>query len=76
MPITVMEYRRRTKGLTQIELAQHVGLSQPEISLIESGHAQPKPDVRAALARTLDVDPLHLQLDYAEWLRVLRDETA
>ena len=70
--ITVMEVRRRAKNLTQAALAQEVGITQPEVSLIEGGTVPPKAEVRAALAQVLEVDPVHLQLSYDEYLRVVR----
>jgi transcriptional regulator with XRE-family HTH domain len=51
---------RRNAGLTGIELARLVGVSQSFISRIETGHVVPEPDVVERLATALGADPVEL----------------
>lgn len=44
------------KGLTQVELAEQVGISQSAISEIESGDLRPGTTVLVRLADVLDLD--------------------
>lgn len=50
---------RESKGLTQTELAERVGITPPAISLLEAGKKQPSFDTLKHLAIELDVS-----LDY------------
>lgn len=47
-------------GVTPDELAHDVGISPQRLGAIETGAAQPSPDLVAALARRLGVDPAAL----------------
>jgi transcriptional regulator with XRE-family HTH domain len=47
---------RIMKGLTQVELAEQVGISQSAISEIESGDLRPGTTVLVRLADVLDLD--------------------
>ena len=52
-----MVYDRRTAlGLTQAELAVRSGLTQPQLSRLESGGATPTVPLLARLAKALDAD--------------------
>ncbi len=51
---------RVERGLTQSQLADHLGISKPSIWAWEHGKAQPKADRMAALAALLGVDPAEL----------------
>jgi transcriptional regulator with XRE-family HTH domain len=54
----VLRSVRRSRGLTQRDLAAAAGISQPRIYQVETG-AKPlmQPDTVASLARALHVDP-------------------
>ena len=67
--ITVLEYRRRELGLTQIDLAKKAKVSQGLISLIESGSMTPAQEVAKKLGKILEVDPDQIQESYEEYLR-------
>lgn len=51
---------RLTRGLTQAELAQRVGLTQPALSRIEAGQTQVRVEQVVALAQALDVPVMAL----------------
>jgi transcriptional regulator with XRE-family HTH domain len=52
-----MVYDRRTElGLTQSELAARAGMTQPQVSRLESGGATPTVPLLARLAAALDAD--------------------
>jgi len=56
---------RVAKGFTQLELAQRAHITQPQISEIEKGKANPKIDILQRLSQALncsisDIDPRHL----------------
>lgn len=52
-----MVYDRRTGlGLTQAELAERAGMTQPQLSRLESGGATPTVPLLARLAAALDAD--------------------
>lgn len=51
---------RLSKGLTQIELGEKVGLPADRIRQYEGGYRKPKTDVIKAIASALDVQPLAL----------------
>jgi len=52
--VTLKEIRLK-KGITQVELAKHVGISQQTISHYETGRAKPSLDVAVKLAKALGV---------------------
>lgn len=43
-PLT-MEVLRKSQNITQTDLGDRVGLTQSEVSLLESGHGKPKPEI-------------------------------
>ncbi len=47
---------RRSKGLTQQELANHSGVSQYTITEVETGRREPRPSTLRKLAKALDVE--------------------
>lgn len=50
-------YDRRTeRGLTQAELAERAGMTQPQLSRLESGGATPTVPLLARLAAALDAE--------------------
>jgi transcriptional regulator with XRE-family HTH domain len=49
------EYRLK-KGLSQIELAEKLGLSQPTISDYENGHKRPKPLTAIKIEKIIGVN--------------------
>jgi transcriptional regulator with XRE-family HTH domain len=52
-----MVYDRRTElGLTQADLASRAGMTQPQLSRLESGGATPTVPLLARLAGALDAD--------------------
>lgn len=51
---------RQEAELTQVELAERVGVSQVGISLIERGESWPKPETLAKLATALGVTTAEL----------------
>jgi len=55
--ITGLRRARVLKGMSQSELAGKVGVSQPIISLIETGYRKATPDEMARLAKELQADP-------------------
>ena len=52
--MTLKEIRLK-KGITQVELAKHVGISPQTISHYETGRAKPSLDVAVKLAKALGV---------------------
>ncbi len=48
---------RIERGLTQIKLAQKIGVSQFLISTLERGAVKPTPDMVLRLSRALSIDP-------------------
>ena len=52
--MTLKEIRLK-KGITQVELAKHVGISQQTISHYETGRAKPSLDVAVKLAKAFGV---------------------
>lgn len=52
-----MVYDRRTElGMTQAELAERAGMTQPQLSRLEGGGATPTVPLLARLADALDAD--------------------
>lgn len=55
-PANRMRHVRTIRGLTQQELARHVGVTQPTISYIERGDAlQVKPEMMRRISRALRI---------------------
>lgn len=50
---TRLKAARVLKGLTQYQLAERIGTREIEISRIETGRAQPEPDVKRRIAEIL-----------------------
>ena len=68
-PILTMEVVRRQKDLTQSELAELVGVTQPTISYIEGALIFPRPILAEAIARILEIETVDLLLSYDDFLR-------
>jgi len=66
--ITVMAIARKEKEITQIDLANAVGITQAEISMIERGKVTPKEETLDKIAHLLGTPKDELMLDYVEWL--------
>ena len=45
---------RKKRGLTQVEVAEKVGISQPSLCVIERGITSPRPDTAKKIAEVLD----------------------
>jgi transcriptional regulator with XRE-family HTH domain len=45
---------RKKKGLTQVEVAEKAGISQPSLCDIERGVTSPRPDTAKKIAEVLD----------------------
>lgn len=45
---------RKQRGLTQVEVAEKVGISQPSLCDIERGVMSPRPDTAKKIAEVLD----------------------
>lgn len=45
---------RKQRGLTQVEVAEKVGISQPSLCDIERGVTSPRPDTAKKIAEVLD----------------------
>jgi len=62
---------RREVDLTQIEVAQQVGVTQPEISMYERGYVRPPDDILSRIGEVLRYqgDPNDLLLPYGEYIR-------
>lgn len=48
---------RKNRGLTQADLAESCGVSRALIGMVETGHMQPYPKLRRAIADALGVLP-------------------
>ncbi len=58
MPLsTVIREKRKELGLTQEQVAEHLGVSTPAVSKWESGVTYPDITLLSALARLLKADP-------------------
>jgi transcriptional regulator with XRE-family HTH domain len=66
--VTVMSMIRKEKDVTQIDLANEVGITQAEISMIERGKVTPKDETLEKIAHLLATPKDELLLPYAEWL--------
>ena len=53
-PLNRVRERREARGLSQVELAEAVGLSRQSVGSIEAGRATPAVDVALRLAKALD----------------------
>ena len=59
----IIKEQRKAKGLTQQELAQLVGLTQPAIGKYESGKRKPPFEVIEQISSVLGVNILHADTD-------------
>ena len=60
---------RKEKGLTQWELAEHLNVTQTEISLLENGHVSTiRNDGLRRIAELLGIDEGEVLLPYAEFI--------
>ena len=76
--ITVMNVMRKEKDITQIDLANEVGITQAEISMIERGKVTPKEETLDKIAQLLATPKDELLVPYKEWLEAqyaARDRT-
>ena len=56
---------RENAGLTQGQLAEHIGMSASGVSMIETGETKsPRQETRDKLAAFFDVTHDHLEIDY------------
>lgn len=55
-PMLNLKIMRIRRGMTQVELAQKVGISQNALSFYEVGNRSPRMDVLYKLAEVLDCD--------------------
>ncbi len=51
---------RKTKGLTQAQLAQRLGIATPQLTQIENGRNSPTLDTVERIANALDITPVLL----------------
>ena len=56
-----LQYVRRMRGLTQVELAKKIGLFQSEISRFEIGQTRPSLEIIRRLAKSLTITPNYLR---------------
>lgn len=70
---------RKSVGLTQAQLAEKLGVSQPQISFWESGDSEPSDEMLQKISITLGVElPKGISaagFDLASWLRAGREKT-
>jgi len=66
--VTVMSMVRKAMNVTQIDLANEVGITQAEISMIERGKVSPKEETLDKIAHLLATPKDELLLPYTEWL--------
>ena len=52
---SLLSQRRRLLGLTQMEVAERAGLTQPNVARIEKGEMVPRLDTLCKMARALDM---------------------
>jgi len=62
--------RRQTIGLTQIQVAERLGMRQPSYAAIEAGKCNPGLDVVDRVAEALDCDPGDLLMPVEEKISV------
>ncbi len=71
--ITVRETREK-KGINQIEVAAHLGLTQPSYTNIESGKTSLRVETMFQIAKFLDIDlELHINGRNSEYLESDKD---
>ncbi|MTD32430.1 helix-turn-helix domain-containing protein [Paludibacterium denitrificans] len=58
--MTPMEEARRSRGMTQSELAEKTGCTQGRISHLEKRIARPSPELAKRLAAVLELDVLKI----------------
>ena len=66
--VTVMSMIRKDMDITQIDLANEVGITQAEISMIERGKVTPKDETLDKISHLLATPKDELLLPYNEWL--------
>ena len=59
---------RKDLSITQIDLANEVGITQAEISMIERGKVAPKDETLDKISHLLNTPKDELLLPYTEWL--------
>lgn len=67
---TSLHHYRDLAQLNQRQLADRVGIAQPELSLIESGYCLPSPDVAGRIATAVDAPEAMLWPDEVRTLYV------
>ena len=60
MTIKELREKRKQVGLTQINLAEQIGISRSTLSLIERGKRKPSSDVMTRIAKALN-EPLEIK---------------
>ncbi|KIL36250.1 hypothetical protein SD71_09760 [Cohnella kolymensis] len=55
-----LEYLRRSKGISQVELSRQAGIHPASIAQVERHHRRAWPKLRAALASSLNVSESEL----------------
>lgn len=66
--LTVMTMVRKDMGITQIDLANEIGITQAEVSMIERGKVTPREETLDKAATILKTPKDELLQPYAEWL--------
>jgi len=71
----IRKYRKKA-GLTQKQLAENLGVSQPEISFWETGVIEPSDDSVQRISAILDADERTLGITppIGEWVHEKREE--
>jgi len=60
--------KRKQQKITQVDLANSVGITQAEISMIERGKVTPKDETLQKIASLLETPVDELLIDYTEWI--------
>jgi transcriptional regulator with XRE-family HTH domain len=68
MKVTVMSIQRKRQRVTQITLANEIGVTQAEISLIERGLTNPKEETLEKIATVLNIPSTELLMEFEEWI--------
>jgi transcriptional regulator with XRE-family HTH domain len=63
-----MAVKRREKGITQEELAAHIGVSQVEVSYYERGVSAPSEGTRKKISAKLEVEDEDLFLPFEDYV--------